>query len=89
MLLHPRCKTSVLSRRSTAAPSGVYSSPVPCEERKQLAKVYLDAVRKNSIAGMRILNAKSEAWREATKETRAACDLALTELNRHREEHGC
>ncbi len=67
----------------------VYSSPVLCEERQLLAKVYLDAVRKNSIAGMRILNTKSEAWREATKETRAACDVTLADLNRHREEHGC
>ncbi len=73
----------------TAVPLSVYSSPMPCEERKRLAKVYLDAVRKTSIAGLRILNAKSEAWREATKETRAACDVTLANLNRHREEHGC
>jgi hypothetical protein len=38
---------------------------------------------------MRILNTKSEAWREATKEARAACDVALADLNQHREEHGC
>ncbi len=62
---------------------------MPCEERMRLAKVYLEAVRKNSIAGMRILNTKSEAWREATKETRAACDAALAELNRHRTQHAC
>ena len=62
---------------------------MPCEERKQLAKVYLDAVRKTAIAGMRILNTKSDAWRDATKVARAACDVALTDLNRHREEHGC
>jgi hypothetical protein len=62
---------------------------MPCEERTLLAKVYLDAVRKTAIAGMRILNAKSEAWREATKETRTACDVALADLNRHREAHGC
>jgi hypothetical protein len=62
---------------------------MPCEKRNQLAKVYLDAVRKTGVAGMRILNVKSEAWREATLETRAACDVALADLNRHREEHGC
>jgi hypothetical protein len=60
-----------------------------CEERKQLAMVYLGAVRKTAVAGMRILNAKSEGWREATLETRAACDVAVADLNRHLEEHGC
>ena len=62
---------------------------MPCEERKRLANAYLDAVRKTAIAGMRILNTKTEAWRDATKETRVACDVALADLNRHREEHGC
>jgi hypothetical protein len=67
----------------------VYSSPVPCEERKRLEKVYLDAIRKNVMAGAHILNSKSEAWREATKTTRAACDVTLEALNQHRAEHGC
>jgi hypothetical protein len=71
------------------APSGVYSSPVPCEQRRRLATVYLDAVRKNGMAGAHIMNTKSKAWREATKETRPACDVALADLNQHREEHGC
>ena len=62
---------------------------MPCEERKRLAEVYLDAVRKTAIAGMRILNTKTEAWREATEETRLACDVALADLNRYREQHGC
>jgi hypothetical protein len=62
---------------------------VLCEERKQLVKIYVDAVRNTTIAGMRILDAKSEAWREATREARAACDVALTDLNAHREAHGC
>lgn len=68
---------------------GVYSRPVPCEERKRLESIYIDAVRKNVKAGAHILDTKSEAWREATKETSAACDVALENLNRHREEHGC
>lgn len=62
---------------------------MPCEERKRLAKVYFDAVRKTAVAGMRILDAKSEEWREATEETRTACDIALADLNRHRKKHGC
>jgi hypothetical protein len=62
---------------------------VPCEERKRLEKVYLDAVRKNGMAGAHILTTNSEAWLEATKETRAACDVALADLHQHREEHGC
>jgi hypothetical protein len=74
---------------AAVATMGVYSSPVPCEERKRLEKIYFDAVRNNAIAGAHILNTKSEAWREATKETRAACDVALEALNRHRERHGC
>jgi hypothetical protein len=66
-----------------------YSEPVVCEERKRLERLYLDAVRQNAVAGAHLLNTKSEAWREATKDTRAACDVALANLNRHREEHGC
>jgi hypothetical protein len=62
---------------------------VHCEERKLPEKAYLDAERKNIMAGAHILNTNSKAWREATKETRAACDVALADLNRHREEHGC
>jgi hypothetical protein len=68
---------------------GVYSRPVPCEERKRFEQVYLDAVRKNVMSGARILNTKSEAWREATKKTRAASDVALADLNQHRKKHGC
>ena len=60
-----------------------------CEERQPLVKAYVDAVRKNAQAGAHILDTKTEAWREATKETRVACDVALADLNRHREEHGC
>ena len=45
---------------------------MPCEERKRLEKIYLDAVRKNAIAGTPIPNTKTKAWREATKETRVA-----------------
>ena len=62
---------------------------MPCEERKRLANVYLDSVRKNAMAGARILTTNSKAWLEATKETRPACDVALADLKRHREEHGC
>jgi hypothetical protein len=72
-----------------AVPLGVYSSPVPCEERKRLEKVYLEAVRKNVMAGAHVLNSKSAAWREATKTTRAACDATLADLNGHRGKHGC
>jgi len=62
---------------------------VPCEEKDRLTAVYLAAVVKNALAGRTVADIKSEAWREATKETRAACEKALEELNRHKAEHGC
>jgi hypothetical protein len=52
-------------------------------------KVYLDAVFRNRQAGGTIADMKSEAWREATRETRAACEEALEQFNAHRKEHGC
>ncbi len=60
-----------------------------CEERLRLTKLYIDAVTLNQAAGRGIADMKSEAWREATRETRADCEMALAELNAHRREHGC
>ncbi len=62
---------------------------MPCEERARLEKIYLDAVVELSRAGVHIADMKSEAWREATKATREACQDALDDLNTHRQEHGC
>jgi hypothetical protein len=62
---------------------------VLCEERARLEKIYLDAVLELSSAGVHIADMKSEAWREATKETREACQGTLADLNDHRKGHGC
>jgi hypothetical protein len=62
---------------------------VPCGERQRLEKIYLDAVVDNARAGLHISDIRSEAWRDATKETREMCEAALAELNAHRREHGC
>jgi hypothetical protein len=47
------------------------------------------AVVPNVYAGKDVADMKSEAWREATKKTREACQEALDDLNSHRREHGC
>jgi hypothetical protein len=62
---------------------------MPCEERDRLLAIYLAALVENAVAGRTIGNVRSEAWREATKETRRARDEALNALNRHTAEHGC
>jgi hypothetical protein len=62
---------------------------VHCEDRDRLTEIYLAAIRKHDIASLKVPDMKSEAWREATKETREACQEALAELNIHRQEHGC
>jgi phosphopantetheine adenylyltransferase len=60
-----------------------------CAERLRLQKMYLDAITENFMAGIKIADAKSEAWREATKDTRVVCEETLTNLNSHRSKHGC
>ena len=60
-----------------------------CDERQRLTTIYLAAVVKNSMAGRAVADMKSEDWREATEETRKACEEALADLNAHRKEHGC
>jgi hypothetical protein len=62
---------------------------MPCEERARLLAIYLAAVVENAVAGRNIAKVRSEAWREATRETRRARDEALKALNRHTAEHGC
>jgi hypothetical protein len=62
---------------------------MPCEERLRLTTIYFDAIEKNNLAGNVAPDPKSEAWREATKDTRTLCEYALAELNQHRREHGC
>ena len=60
-----------------------------CEERLRLTRLYLDAVTLNQAEARTVADMKSEAWREATKETREACTVALADLNDHRKQHGC
>jgi hypothetical protein len=62
---------------------------MPCEERDRLTKLYFDAVTLNATAGLPIENKKSQAWREATEQTRAVCTDTLADLNAHRKEHDC
>jgi hypothetical protein len=61
----------------------------PCQERDRLTNAYLAAVVEHGKIGARYANHKSEVWREATKETSAACEAAIADLNAHRKEHGC
>jgi|HubBroStandDraft_1064217.scaffolds.fasta_scaffold211294_2 hypothetical protein len=60
-----------------------------CGTRERLIAAYMSAIVNVSEAGFAIADMKSEAWREATKETREACRNALEDLNSHRKEHGC
>jgi len=60
-----------------------------CEERLKLTQLYLDAVALNQSASRTVAGKKSEAWREATKETREACMATIADLNAHRQEHSC
>ena len=60
-----------------------------CAERDRLTRVYLAAVEQNNIAGKKVPDVKSEAWRDATQTTRELCVAALAELNAHKKEHGC
>ena len=60
-----------------------------CDERERLTTIYLATVEANNEASRTVADMKSDAWREATKEARAACEDALERLNAHRREHGC
>ena len=66
-----------------------YPFLMECEERKRLEGIYLAAVAANNEAARIVADMRSEAWREATKDTRAACEEALADLSAHRKEHGC
>jgi hypothetical protein len=46
---------------------------------------YLDALAANGRAQKTVADIRSKAWREATHETRAACEEALASLNEHRQ----
>jgi len=62
---------------------------IACEERKRLEEVYLNALRENLTAGVRIRHTNNETWLEATRETRATVAEALMHLESHRREHAC
>jgi hypothetical protein len=68
---------------------GARTSNVYCAERERLEKVYLASFAANAFAGRFVADMRSEAWREATKETQVACKAALADLKRHRKEHDC
>ena len=60
-----------------------------CDERSVLTARYREAVARNTGAGETVADLKSPEWREATHDTRMACEAALLALNEHRKEHGC
>jgi hypothetical protein len=62
---------------------------VPCEERDRLNRIYHEAIAKIHGSGKTVSDMTSAKWREATKDTRAACRAALADLKRHTKEHGC
>ncbi len=62
---------------------------MPCEERDRLHSVYLEAVRKVTEAGKKVIDMKSPEWKSATRPARSLAKDALVALNRHRKEHGC
>jgi len=62
---------------------------VACDEYQRLEKVYFAALIENSKIILRMANMESETWSEAAKETRAACEYALANLNQHKAKHGC
>ena len=59
------------------------------EERTRPEAIYTASVVANVYAGKHVAGMQSEAWREATKETREVCQEALDVLDAHRNEHGC
>ena len=65
------------------------SEVVHCEERDRLAKAYRAAVSKNIEDIQTVKDMANPQWREATKETRDACQDAMDALNKHMKEHGC
>jgi hypothetical protein len=67
----------------------LYNGPVPCDEYQRLEQIYFAALVENSKISLRRANMESETWREAANETRAACEATLSDLNKHRAEHGC
>jgi hypothetical protein len=62
---------------------------LPCEERDRLTRIYLSAVALYDEQAKTVSDLKSEAWRDASKRLREACQDALANLNAHRKEHGC
>ena len=60
-----------------------------CDERSVLTARFLEVVAANIEAGKTVADMRSPEWREATHDTRAACEDALGALNEHRAEHGC
>jgi hypothetical protein len=52
-------------------------------------RIYFAALVENSKINLRRANMESETWREAANETLAACEATLSDLNKHRAEHGC
>jgi hypothetical protein len=66
-----------------------YDPSALCTERERLTDMYLATVVRNVRIGNTVTDINSKAWRDATKETRAACEEARVDLTRHKAEHGC
>lgn len=66
---------------------------VPCEECQQLTLVYMSALARKAEVEQAAATLKSVKLRikhhEEAQALQTACENALAELNRHREEHGC
>ena len=70
-------------------PSALGPSSRPCRKRVRVVARYLAAVTANIAVSATVSDLKSPAWRDATEDTRFACQDALAALNEHRREHGC
>lgn len=67
-------------------------SAATCEECERLIALCLAAIANDAEVGDAVAVKGVgwyEAWREATKGTRAACEVAFMDLSRHTAEHGC
>lgn len=60
-----------------------------CEERERLIKIYLEAVTDVYVISIRFSDMKYESWQAMTHDARTRWEVALADLNAHRNEHGC
>jgi hypothetical protein len=65
------------------------ASVLCCDERERLTSIYLDATEANHKASESVDDIYSPEWREATKQTRQTCEIALALLKIHMWDHKC